>query len=136
MKKIRQQRSRQRKQRITRRLKPRNWGEQSSPMLAARDICYEVADRVRGLAVGGIGVVHRLVRHIGLVDDLNEHVEVLKAHLPYHESDHVLNIAFNVLCGGERLEDIEFLRNDEVYLDALGAQRIPDPTTAGDFCRQ
>ncbi len=27
-------------------------------------------------------------------------------------------------------------RNDEVYLDALGAQRIPDPTTAGDFCRR
>jgi Transposase DDE domain group 1 len=27
-------------------------------------------------------------------------------------------------------------RNDEVYLDALGAERIPDPTTAGDFCRR
>ena len=27
-------------------------------------------------------------------------------------------------------------RNDEVYLDALGARRIPDPTTAGDFCRR
>ena len=23
-----------------------------------------------------------------------------------------------------------------LYLDALGAQRIPDPTTAGDFCRR
>ena len=80
--------------------------------------------------------MHRLVRHVGLVDDLNEHVELLKAHLPYHESDHVLNIAYNVLCGGERLEDIELLRNDEVYLDALGAKRIPDPTTAGDFCRR
>ena len=22
------------------------------------------------------------------------------------------------------------------YLDALGARRIPDPTTAGDFCRR
>src|SRR5208283_1239148 len=28
------------------------------------------------------------------------------------------------------------LRQDEVFLDALGAQRIPDPTTAGDFCRR
>ena len=34
---------------------------------------------------------------------------------------------------GTCLEDIELLRNDEVYLDALGAQRIPDPTTAGIF---
>ena len=32
--------------------------------------------------------------------------------------------------------DLERLRNDEVYMDALGAQRIPDPTTAGDFCRR
>jgi hypothetical protein len=105
-------------------------------MLAVGNICYEVADRARGLAVGGIGAIQELVRHVGLVDDLNGHVEVLKAHLPYHESDHVLNIAYNVLCGGQRLEDIELLRNDEVYLDALGAQRIPDPTTAGDFCRR
>ena len=29
-----------------------------------------------------------------------------------------------------------WLRNDEVFLDALGARRIPDPTTAGDFCRR
>jgi hypothetical protein len=105
-------------------------------MLAVGNICYEVADRARGLAVGGIGAIQELVRHVGLVDDLNGHVEVLKAHLPYHESDHVLNIAYNVLCGGQRLEDIELLRNDEVYLDGLGAQRIPDPTTAGDFCRR
>jgi hypothetical protein len=61
---------------------------------------------------------------------------VLKVHLPYHESDHVLNIAYNVLAGGDCLQDIELLRNDEAYLDALGASRIPDPTTAGDFCRR
>jgi hypothetical protein len=34
------------------------------------------------------------------------------------------------------LEHIEHRRNDEAYLDALGAQRIPDPTTEGDFCRR
>jgi hypothetical protein len=105
-------------------------------MLAASNVQYELSDRDRGLAVGGIGAMHRLARHVGLVEDLNEHVDVLKVHLPYHESDHVLNIAYNVLSGGQRLEDIELRRQDEVYLDALGAQRIPDPTTAGDFCRR
>jgi len=105
-------------------------------MLSASNIRYELTDRVRGLAVAGIGAMHRLAQHVGLVDDLNEQVEVLKLHLPYHESDHVLNIAYNALCGGHRLEDIELRRQDEVYLDALGAQRIPDPTTAGDFCRR
>ena len=48
----------------------------------------------------------------------------------------MLNIAYNIMSGGRCLEDIELGRNDEVYLNALGAQRIPDPTTAGDFCRR
>ena len=59
-----------------------------------------------------------------------------KYHLPYHESDHVLNFASNALCHGTCLDDIELRRNDVVFLDALGADRIPDPTTAGDFCRR
>ncbi|HUO38997.1 MAG TPA: hypothetical protein VMU34_14715 [Mycobacterium sp.] len=63
-------------------------------------------------------------------------MRLLKVHLPYHESDHVLNLAYNVLCGGTRLEDIERLRHDTAYLNALGADLIPDPTTAGDFCRR
>ena len=77
-----------------------------------------------------------LARRTGLIRDIDSNVHVLKRHLPYHESDHVLNIAFNIMAGGRRIEHIELRRNDEVYLDALGAQRIPDPTTAGDFCRR
>ena len=97
---------------------------------------YEHSDRIRGLASGGIGAMHRLAQHTGLVTAIDQHVAVLKVHLPYHESDHVLGIAYNVLCGGTCLQDIERRQQDEVYLDALGAQRIPDPTTAGDFCRR
>jgi len=134
--KIRRQLLRQRKQRIARRLKVRDWSQQVAPMFKSSNVHYELSARDRGLAVGGIGAMHRLARHVGLIEEIDEHVDVLKAHLPYHESDHVLNIAYNVLCGGQRLEDIELRRQDEVYLDALGAQRIPDPTTAGDFCRR
>jgi hypothetical protein len=105
-------------------------------MYTARNIQYEHGDRARGLASGGIGAMHGLAQHVGLVAAIDRHVEVLKVHLPYHESDHVLGIAYNVLCGGTCLQDIELRRQDEVYLDALGAQRIPDPTTAGDFCRR
>lgn len=105
-------------------------------MLAARAIRYELADRDRGLCHGGIGAMHLLARKVGLIDAIDSNVQVLKVHLPYHESDHVLNIAYNILCDGQCLQDLETLRNDEVYLDALGAQRIPDPTTAGDFCRR
>jgi hypothetical protein len=105
-------------------------------MYRARNIQYEHSDRVRGLVSGGIGAMHQLAQHTGLVAAIDRHVEVLKVALPYHESDHVLGIAYNVLCGGTCLQDIEQRRQDEVYLDALGAQRIPDPTTAGDFCRR
>jgi Transposase DDE domain group 1 len=125
-----------RKRRIERRLRPRTWKAQATPMYRARNIQYEHSDRVRGLASGGIGAMHRLAQHTGLVAAIDRHVEVLKVALPYHESDHVLGIAYNVLCGGSCLQDIELRRQDEVYLDALGAQRIPDPTTAGDFCRR
>ena len=80
--------------------------------------------------------MHQLAQHTGLVEAIDRHVHVFKVHLPYHESDHVLGISYNSLCGGTCLQDIERRRQDEVYLDALGTQRIPDPTTAGDFCRR
>jgi hypothetical protein len=125
-----------RKRRIERRLRPRTWAAQPRPMYTASNVQYEHSDRVRGLASGGIGAMHRLAQQTGLVEAIDRHVEVLKVHLPYHESDHVLGLAYNVLCGGTCLQDIEQRRQDEVYLDALGAQRMPDPTTAGDFCRR
>jgi hypothetical protein len=127
---------RRRKQRIQYRLRDIHWNEQDKPMFSAKNIHYEIADRSRGLAYGGIGCMQLLARHTGLVQALNDRLTLLKRHVPYYESDHVLNIAYNLLCNGDCLEDIERLRNDEVYLDALGAQRIPDPTTAGDFCRR
>jgi Transposase DDE domain group 1 len=105
-------------------------------MYRARNIRYEHSNRVRGLTSGGIGAMHLLAQQTGLVAAIDQQVEVFKRHLPYHESDHVLGITYNVLCGGTCLQDIEQRRQDEVYLDALGAQRIPDPTTAGDFCRR
>ncbi len=72
---------------------------------------------------------------VGLAGEINPALEVLASHRPYWESEHVLNIALNGLGGGLRLEDIELRRNDAVFLDALGVDSLPDPTTAGDFCR-
>lgn len=80
--------------------------------------------------------MHSLARQSGLIAAIDRNVELLKSHFPYHESDHVLNIAYNALTDGKCLEDLELKRCDEGYLDALGTTRIPDPTTAGDFCRR
>jgi hypothetical protein len=133
--KIRQQ-LRRRKRRIERRLDKQNLHGCARPMLTARNIHYEISDKGRGIAHGGIGALHALARQLGLIDAIDRRLHLLKLHLPYHESDHVLNLAYNPLCGGTCKEDIELRRNDEVFLDALGARRIPDPTTAGDFCRR
>ena len=127
---------RNRKQRIERRLAPKNWEAQAHPMLKASNIHYEMAARVQGINCGGIGAMHLMMQRLGLVNDLDQHLQLLKVHLPYHESDHVLNIAYNILAGGQRLEDIELRRQDENFLNGLGAERIPDPTTAGDFTRR
>jgi len=133
--KIRQQ-LRQRKRRIERRLNKHNVQGCEQPMVTASNIHYEISDRDRGIVHGGIGAIHALVRQLGLVDAIDRQLVLFKFHLPYHESDHVLNLAYNALCGGTCLQDIELRRQDEVFLDALGARRLPDPTTAGDFCRR
>jgi hypothetical protein len=125
-----------RKRRILRRLEHKPGVERHQPMMTASNIHYQIAERVRGIASGGIGAIHLLAQRLGLIHDIDERLHLLKRHQPYFESDHVLNIAYNLLAGGSRLEHIEVRRNDEVYLDALGAERIPDPTTAGDFCRR
>ena len=127
---------RESKRRIKRRLSRREWTEQRRPMLAARNIQYERAERTRAISCGGIGAIHLLAPQTGLVKVIDRSVRALKRRLPYHESDHVLDLAYNPLTGGTCLEDIELRRNDAAYLDALGAQRIPDPTTEGDFARR
>jgi hypothetical protein len=131
-----QRQAQRRKRRILRRLRPQPGVERDRPMMTAAPIHYQTAERVRAIAPGGLGALHNLAHTLGLVEAIDRDLHLLKRHLPYHESDHVLNIAYNLLAGGRRLEHIERRRNDEVYLDALGAERIPDPTTAGDFCRR
>jgi len=123
------------KRRIERRLDGSR-GDRERPMFSASGLRVELANKIRAIGTGGIGLVHRLAQEIGLVEAIDRRLHLLKIHMPYHESDHVLNLAYNAMCDGTRLEDIELRRNDEVFLDALGTERIPDPTTAGDFCRR
>lgn len=112
---------------------PRVSGE---PEFTTRSPVYDFAQRTQAISCGGLGVVHQMVNSLGLVERIDSQLKLLKIPRPYHESDHVLNIADNLLCGGQVLDDIEVRRNDVAFLDALGARAIPDPTTAGDFCRR
>ncbi len=127
---------RNRKRRIGRRLARQELGDRGKPILKGRNIHYEMSEKMQGLFCGGIGAFHKMVKQIGLAEELDKQLHLLKIHKPYYESDHILTIAYNILTGNKRLEDIEHLRQDEGFLNALGADRIPDPTTAGDFTRR
>jgi hypothetical protein len=106
------------------------------PVLGRANIAYELAERTKGVAHGGMGMIAKLVGAVHLAAEIDASLQLLKLHKPYYESDHVLNIAYNTLCGGRTLDDIEARRGDAVFLDGLGTKSVPDPTTAGDFCRR
>ena len=80
-------------------------------MLTCPNISYDVDDRNRGITNGGIGIIHQLVEKISPAGEINSCLELLKRHIPYHESDHVLNLAYNILSGGHCLQDIDLPKN-------------------------
>jgi DDE family transposase len=137
VKKIIRDQLRARKRRLARRLDKFNYPQDlEQPMLRGGNVQYELSGRGVGTAYGGIGLMQKLVQQTGLAEEIDQRLQLFKLHLPYHESDHVLNLAYNALCDGQCLQDLEQRRQDEAYLNLLGAERIPDPTTAGDFCRR
>lgn len=124
------------KQNLDTRLARKQYENQPGSMFKDSNLHYQIAERTRAIGFGGVGAMHKLVCKLGLDREINKNIVLLQRHVPYWESDHVLNIAYNVLTGGTCLEDIERLRNDETYMNGLDAERIPDPTTAGDFLRR
>jgi len=141
VKKISHKQSRLNSARRRRRVEARHrqaghWGARSEPMLTSGKISSEVGGNVEATPYGGLFAMHRLVTRLGLARAIDDNIELLKIHLPYHESDHVLTLAYSVLTGGTRLEDVDRLRNDVPLMNGLGARLLPDPTTLGDFLRR
>lgn len=122
---------------INRRLKKAAKSKDSgAPVFTAKNIQYEIGSKGGGISMGGIGAVQKFIKKIGLDKKIDNGLNLLKVHKPYHESDHVLNISNNAMVGGSRIQDIELMRKDENFLNGLGAQSIPGASTAGDFCRR
>ena len=138
MKKITHEQSRRNSARRRRRVAARHglaghWGPRSEPMLTSGKINYEIGGNVEATPFGGLLAMHRLLTARPPAADRRQPAAVA-VHMPYPESDHVLNLAYNVLTGGTRLEDIDRHRNDVPLMNGLGTELMPDPTTAGDFC--
>ena len=108
----------------------------SGVAIGNRDPKIEAAGRHRGIASAGVCAITTMVKRLGFAQAVNGALSLLKVRRGYAESDHVLNIALNPLCGGQTLDDIELRRRDPQFLKAIDAVSLPDPTTAGDFCRR
>lgn len=85
---------------------------------------------------GGLVLAQQFVRRFGVAKRLDEALALFKRHAPYHESDHVLALAYTLYADGTCLEDQAALQGSEAVRRLVGACRIPDPTTAGDFLRR
>ena len=136
MKAKKRKKAAKRQEKLQARLANKDFTSPPQPLLGDQPIRYELADRTRVISMGGIGAMHTLVTKLHLPEILNAKVSVLKRHLPYWESDHILSQCYNILTGGKPLQDINRLRRDEGYLEALGVERLPAPCTAGDFLRR
>ena len=107
------------------------------PTMTQKRIQLEVSERVRAFGSGGVSLAHRVAVESGHrgcdrpTRSCTQSAPAVSRVGPPLE--HRLQCS---VCGGHTLDDLELLRNDEVYLDVLGTATTPDPTTAGDFCRR
>lgn len=110
--------------------------DSGKPNLPGGRVTYQLSDRVQAVGHGGLAAVHQLVNHLALAARIDQCVHVLKYHRPYHESDHILSLVYNVFCGGRTFADLDLWRKDEAHLNGLDVKSLPHPTTAGDFLRR
>lgn len=97
---------------------------------------YEISNKGVGSILGGVGILKSLINRLDLKSKLDRALCLFKQRHAYTEGDHVLNLALGAACGGETLGDLQTLREDDAFLLALGAEDLPAPTTAADFCRR
>jgi len=106
------------------------------PVFRNRRVRVRVQPRGQVTPYGGLALAHALVQRLELPRAIDRGVPIFKLHLPYHESDHVLTHTYNLFAGGDCIEDIASLQGSEAFQRLVGACRVPDPTTAGDFLRR
>ena len=95
-----------------------------------------VVEPSESTAYGGLALAARLMARLKVPQAIDARLSLLSSHRPFHESDHVLTHVYNLFVGGSAIEDIADLQHSEPVRRILGASRIPDPSTAGDFLRR
>ncbi len=112
------------------------WPDRVGPVFHNRQVRLRVQQRGKITPYGGVSLAHDLAMRLELDRDINRSIRLLKINVPYGESDHILTHVYNQYVGGHCIEDIANLQHSEAIKHLLGACRIPDSTTAGDFLRR
>ena len=115
---------------------PMLWPEAYRPVFSNRQMRVKVQQRDKITPYGGLSLAHDLAMRLQIDRDINRSISLLKLNLPYFESDHLLTHVYNQYVGGQCIEDIANLQHSQAVKHLLGACRIPDPSTAGDFLRR
>lgn len=136
---VRRERRRPRTRKLRRhQIQPLLWPEDAAqrPVFRNRRVRLHVQQRGQTTPYGGLALAHDLAMRLQLDREINRTLCLLKLKLPYFESDHFLTHVYNQYVGGACIEDISNLQHSEAIKALLGACRIPDPSTAGDFLRR
>ncbi len=105
--------------------------EKGQRVLRGGNIHYEISDRVRAVDCGGLQL---LVKQLELAETIDQRVKVLERHLPYRESDHVLNLIYNVMTGGSCLQDVEARAGTRCIWTRWGPARCRRRPRRGTSC--
>ena len=106
------------------------------PAFRAQPIKFLFSERNNLTCLGGVALLQKFALALGVPECLNSHLHLLRRHKPYFESDFILTLAHTLYFGGNSIQDTEYLQNSPAFQTLVGAERVPDPTTTGDFLRR
>jgi hypothetical protein len=86
-------------------------------------------------SLGGLALLFGLLRKLRFAEAFSA-VRVLKIRQGYSEAHHLLHLLASLFVGGDRLEDVDRLRDSEAYHRLAGVEHVSHATTIGDFLRR
>ena len=71
------------------------WSGDERPVIRNRQVRVAIQERGEVTPYGGLALAHDLAMRLGIDQDINASMHLLKIKLPYFESDHLLTHAYN-----------------------------------------
>jgi hypothetical protein len=88
------------------------------------------------VSYGGGVLIDEFIHKLALPEIIDSTVKVKERERGLKESEHVLSLAVTMITGGECLDDLFTLREEEGFRTVWSHGDIPHPTTMGDFLRR